>query len=56
MPALIAAIEEYLVARSQDPKPFVWTACVASILAKPRDCMATSETSTGGLRDESTTR
>lgn len=44
MPALIAAIEEYLVARNQDPRPFVWTASVASILAKLRDCMVISET------------
>ena len=44
VPALIAAIQEYLAARNQDPKPFVWTASVASILAKLRDCMVISET------------
>src|SRR5215510_12572404 len=44
VPALIAAIQEYLAARNQDPKPFVWIASVANILAKLRDCMVISET------------
>lgn len=44
VPSLIAAIEDYLAARNQEPKPFVWTASVASILAKLRDCMPVSET------------
>ena len=34
MPNLIAAIEEYLDAHNDDPKPFVWTATAESILAK----------------------
>jgi len=44
VPALIAAIEEYLAVRNKDPKPFVSTASVASIPAKLRDCMAISQT------------
>jgi len=34
VPDLIAAIEEYLVAYNQDPKPFVWTAEVDKIMEK----------------------
>lgn len=34
VPDLIAAIEEYLQANNNDPKPFVWTATAADILAK----------------------
>ena len=41
---LIAAIIDYLDVRNQDPKPFVWTASVESILAKLRGCMPITET------------
>jgi transposase len=34
VPDLIAAIEEYLDAHNDDPKPFVWTATADDILAK----------------------
>jgi transposase len=36
VPQLIAAIEEYLEAHNDDPKPFVWTATTDSILEKVR--------------------
>lgn len=36
VPDLIAAIEDYLNATNQDPKPFVWTATAESILNKVR--------------------
>jgi len=36
VPALIAAIEDYLQAHNGDPKPFVWTATADSILEKVR--------------------
>jgi transposase len=36
VPDLIAAIEEYLSASNDDPKPFVWTATAEEILAKVR--------------------
>jgi transposase len=42
--ALISAIIDYLEHRNTDPKPFVWTASVESILAKLRECKAISET------------
>ncbi|HUK70594.1 MAG TPA: IS630 family transposase, partial [Streptosporangiaceae bacterium] len=38
---LIAAIEEYLKASNDDPKPFVWTANTEDILAKVRRGRAT---------------
>ncbi len=41
---LTAAIIEYLDHRNQDPRPFVWTASVESILAKLRDCRPIIET------------
>jgi len=41
---LVAAIVDYLDHRNQDPKPFVWTASVESILAKLRGCMPITET------------
>jgi len=41
---LIGAIIGYLDHRNLDPKPFVWTASVESILAKLRDCKAVIET------------
>jgi hypothetical protein len=34
VPDLIAAIERYLAAHNQDPKPFVWTAEVEAIVEK----------------------
>jgi len=34
VPDLIAKIEEYLDAHNDDPKPFIWTATTADILAK----------------------
>ena len=34
VPDLIAKIEEYLDAHNADPKPFIWTATAADILAK----------------------
>ena len=41
---LVKAIVEYLEHRNRDPKPFVWTASVESILAKRRGCMPIAET------------
>jgi transposase len=35
VPELIAAIEEYLQANNENPKPFVWTATAEDILATP---------------------
>jgi transposase len=40
---LIAAIEEFLAAWNERPKPFVWTATVDSILAKLARCRQTLE-------------
>jgi transposase len=40
---LVAAIEDYLVAWNADPKPFVWTATVDSIVAKLNRCRQTLE-------------
>jgi hypothetical protein len=36
VPDLIAAIEAYLAAYNNDPKPFVWTASAEQILEKVR--------------------
>ncbi len=36
VPDLIAAIEVYLLANNDDPKPFVWTASADAILEKVR--------------------
>ena len=36
VPGLITAIEEYLEAHNDDPKPFKWTATAESILEKVR--------------------
>lgn len=36
VPELIAAIERYLAAHNEEPKPFVWTASAAQIIAKVR--------------------
>jgi len=44
VPDLIAAIENYLSAHNDDPKPFVWTASIDSILAKVGGCKAVLET------------
>lgn len=40
---LIRAIEEFLAAWNEKPKPFVWTATVDSILAKLARCRQTLE-------------
>ena len=41
---LISAIEEYLEVSNENPKPFVWTASVESILDKVNKCKAILET------------
>jgi transposase len=43
VPDLIAAIEEFLAAWNENPKPFVWRATVESILAKLSGCRQTLE-------------
>jgi hypothetical protein len=40
---LIAAIEEYMAAWNENPKPFVWTATVESIVEKLKHCRQTLE-------------
>jgi transposase len=40
---LVAAIEEYLAAWNANPKPFIWTATVASIVEKLARCKQTLE-------------
>ena len=40
---LIAAINEFLAAWNENPKPFVWTATVDSIVAKLARCRQTLE-------------
>jgi transposase len=40
---LVAAIEEYLVAWNTNPKPFIWTATVESIMEKLARCKQTLE-------------
>src|SRR6266545_1592848 len=40
VPALIEAIRAYLDAYNEDPKPFVWTATVESIVEKVNRCKA----------------
>ena len=40
---LVAAIEEFLAAWNENPKPFVWTATVESIVAKLSRCRQTLE-------------
>jgi transposase len=44
VPDLIKAIHEFLSAYNEDPKPFVWTASVASILEKINRCKRIYET------------
>ena len=43
VPDLIAAIEEFLKAWNENPRPFVWTATVESIMAKLSGCRQTLE-------------
>jgi transposase len=43
VPDLIAAIEEFLEAWNENPKPFIWHATVESILAKLSGCRQTLE-------------
>jgi hypothetical protein len=40
---LIAAIEEYVAVWNKEPKPFVWTATVDSIVEKLKRCPQTLE-------------
>jgi transposase len=40
---LVAAIEDYIRANNEEPKPFVWTKKVEDILAKVAHCKAVSE-------------
>jgi transposase len=44
VPDLIAAIQQYLDAHNDDPKPFVWTASIDTILEKVARCKAVFET------------
>ena len=44
VPDLIDAIETFLAAHNDDPKPFVWTASADAILAKVGRCKAVLET------------
>jgi hypothetical protein len=44
VPDLIEAIETFLAAHNDDPKPFVWTASADAILAKVSRCKAVLET------------
>jgi transposase len=44
VPELTQAIEDYLHAYNHNPKPFVWTASVESILEKIKRCKAIYET------------
>lgn len=44
VPELIHAIEAFLAAHNDDPKPFVWTASADAILAKVGRCKAVLET------------
>src|SRR5579859_1022873 len=44
VPDLIAAIDAFLAAHNDDPKPFVWTASADAILAKVGRCKAVLET------------
>jgi hypothetical protein len=43
VPDLIAAIEDYLAASNDDPRPFVWTATAEEILEKVRRGRVTLE-------------
>ena len=44
MPDLITAIEQYLDAHNEGPKPFLWTASADSIIEKVARCKAVYET------------
>ena len=44
VPDLISAIEAFLAAHNNDPKPFIWTASADAILAKVGRCKAVLET------------
>jgi transposase len=44
VPELTTAIENFLAAHNHDPKPFVWTASIDSILEKVGRCKAVLET------------
>jgi transposase len=44
VPELIAAIQEFVQTHNQNPKPFIWTASVQSILEKLDRCKAIYET------------
>jgi transposase len=44
VPDLITAIQAYLDAHNEDPKPFIWTASIDSILEKVGRCKAVLET------------
>jgi transposase len=44
VPDLTAAIQQFLDAHNDDPKPFVWTASIDSILEKVSNCKAVFET------------
>jgi transposase len=44
VPDLTTAIEEFLAAHNQHPKPFVWTASIEAILEKVGRCKAVLET------------
>ncbi len=44
VPDLVAAIQAYLDAHNEDPRPFVWTASVEAILEKVGRCKAVLET------------
>ncbi|MBA2460238.1 MAG: IS630 family transposase [Actinobacteria bacterium] len=44
VPELIDAIDDFLQANNQDPKPFLWTASIDSILEKVGRCKAVLET------------
>ncbi len=44
VPDLIAAIDAFLAAHNEDPRPFVWTASVEAILEKVGRCKAVLET------------
>jgi hypothetical protein len=44
VPDLTAAIQQYLDAHNNNPKPFVWTASIDSILEKVSHCKAVFET------------
>jgi hypothetical protein len=47
VPDLISAVEDYMQATNDAPKPFVWTATAQSILAKARRGRVTLETIAG---------